>query len=62
MQFRGSAGLLNVLARFPVIFSHIRDITMATEAPDHHMGGLGRLEEVRNGLSGTDTVGHRDNT
>ena len=34
---------------------------MAAEAPDHHMGGLGRLEEVRNGLGVTDTVGHRDN-
>ena len=33
---------------------------MAAEAPDHHMGGLGRLEEVRIGLSGTDTVGHID--
>ena len=34
--------------------------TMAAEAPDHHRNDLGRLEEVRNGLNGADTVGHKE--
>ena len=58
LQFRGNIGMLQVLARFPVIFSLIGHKTMAAEAPDHHIGDLDRLEEVRNGLTGADTVGH----
>ena len=60
LQFRGSTGLLNVLASFPVIFSHIGHKTMAAEAPDQHKGDLGRLEDGRNGLIGAETVGHRE--
>ena len=33
---------------------------MAAEAPDPHRGGLGRLEEVRNGLYDADTIGHKE--
>ena len=33
---------------------------MAAEAPDGHSGGLGRVEEVRNALSGAVTVGHKE--
>ena len=51
-----------MLVRFPAIFSHIGHIAMAAEAPDLHMGDLGRLEEVRNDLLGADTVGHREST
>ena len=54
--------MLSVLARYPVIFSSIGPIAMVAEAPDHHMGDLGRLEEVRNGLIGADNVGHREST
>ena len=50
--------MLSVLARYPVIFSQIGHIAMAAEAPDHHMGDPGRLEEGRNGLIGADTFGH----
>ena len=53
---------MRVLARYPVIFSHIEHNTMAAEAPDLHMGDLGRLKEVRNGLVGADTVGYREIT
>ena len=35
---------------------------MAAEAPDQHWGDLGRLEEVRNGLIGADTIGHKEST
>ena len=51
--------MLSVLARYSVIFSLLGHITMATEAPDGHSGGLGHLEQVRNGLIGADTFGHR---
>ena len=54
--------MLSALARYPVIFSHIGHMAMAAEAPDLHMGDLGRLEEVRNGLVGADTVGCRERT
>ena len=47
--------MLRVLARYPVIFSHIEHNAMAAEAPDLHMGDLGHLEKVRNGLVGVDT-------
>ena len=57
-SFRGSFGLLNVLERYPVIFSLIGAFAMAADAPDHHKGDLGRPEEVRNGLIGTNTFGH----
>ena len=33
---------------------------MATEAPDPHMGGLGCLEEAKNGLTGGNTNGARE--
>ena len=52
--------MLSVLARYSVIFSLLGHITMAAEAPDGRSGGLGRLEEVRNGLIGADTFGHRE--
>ena len=52
--------MLSALARYPVIFSHIEHMTMAAEAPDLHMGDLGRLEEVRNGQTGVHTIGHRE--
>ena len=32
---------------------------MVAEAPDPHRGDPGRLEEVRNGFIGADTVGHK---
>ena len=51
--------MLMVLAGNPAIFSHIEHIAMVAEAPDHHKGDPGRLEEVRNGLIGAYTFGHR---
>ena len=51
--------MLMVLAGNPAIFSHIGHIAMVAEAPDHHRGDPGRLEEGRNGLIGADTVGHK---
>ena len=57
-SFRGSSGLLNALARYPVIFSLISYFAKAAEAPDQHKGDLGRLEEARNGLIGANTFGH----
>ena len=33
---------------------------MAAEAPDHHNGDLGSLEEDRNGLTGVHAVGQRE--
>ena len=59
MQLRGSNSLLNALARYPVIFSPIGPTAMVAEAPDQHMGDLGRLEGVRSGLIDENTVGHR---
>ena len=35
---------------------------MVAEAPDLHMGDLGRLEEARNALIGADTIGYREST
>ena len=62
-EFRGSYnGLLNGLARYPIIFSHIGHIAMAAYAPDLHKGDLGHLEEVKNGLIGADTVGYTEST
>ena len=61
-NFEGSTGMLSALARYPVIFSHIGHTAMAAEAPHLHMGDLGRLEEVRNGRFGADTVGYRGST
>ena len=60
MQFGDSIGLLDALARYLVIFSHIGHVTIAEEAPDPPMGGLGRLEEATNGLTGVHAVGHRE--
>ena len=60
MQFGDSIGLLDVLARCIVIFSHIGHETMTAEAPDPPMGGLGRVEEATNGLTGVHAVGHRE--
>ena len=62
LQFRGNIGILHVLARFPVIFSLLGHKTMAAEAPDHHIGDLGRLEEVRNVLTDAHTLGHKEKT
>ena len=42
MQFGGSIGLLDALARYLVIFSPIGLLTMAAEVPDPPMGDLGR--------------------
>ena len=52
--------MLRVLARYPVMFSHIEHIAMAAEAPDLHQGDLGRLEEVRIALNGADIIGHKE--
>ena len=57
-NFKGSIGILNVLARYLVIFSHIGPTTMAAEAPDGHSGDPGRVGEVRNGLTGGHVEGH----
>ena len=54
--------MMRVLERYSVIFSHIGHNAMAAEAPDLHMGDLGRLEEVRNGLIDADTVGYKEST
>ena len=51
--------MLMVLAGNPAIFSHIGHIAMVAEAPDHHRGDPGRLEEVRNCLIGADIVVHK---
>ena len=32
---------------------------MAAEAPDGHSGGLGRVEQVRNGLTGGHVEAHK---
>ena len=48
------------LVRYIAIFSPLEHIAMVAEAPDHHMGGLGRVEEVRNGLNGIHLVGYRE--
>ena len=50
------------LVRYIAIFSPLEHIAMVAEAPDHHMGGLGRVEEVRNGLNGAHLVGHKERT
>ena len=60
MQFGDSIGLLDALARYIVIFSHIGHETMAAEAPDAPMGGPGRVEEATNGLNGGHTTGARE--
>ena len=60
MQFGDSIGLLGVLGRYFVIFSHIGHETMAAEAPDPPMGGLGRVEGATNGLNGGHTTGARE--
>ena len=60
MKLRGRAGLFNVLARFSALFSLIGHIAMAAEAPDGHSGGLDRVEEVRDGLTGGHAGGHRE--
>ena len=60
MQFGDSIGLLGVLGRYFVIFSHRGHETMAAEAPDPPMGGLGRVEEATNGLNGGHTTGARE--
>ena len=60
MQFGGSIGLLGALARYCVIFSHIGHVTMAAEAPDPPMEGLGRMGEAKNGLNGGHTTGARE--
>ena len=31
---------------------------MVAEAPDHHGGGLGRVEQARNDLNGGSMIGH----
>ena len=33
---------------------------MVTDAPDGHSGGLGRVEEVRDGLTGAHAGGYRE--
>ena len=60
LQCRGSNSLFYVLARCSVIFSHLGHVTMAAEAPDHHSGHLGSLEEARKGQTDTHPVNHRE--
>ena len=44
-----------------VFFSHIELVTMAAEAPDPPpMGGLGHVEEAKNGLTRGNTTGARE--
>ena len=47
------------LGKVSVIFSHVGHIFMAAEAPNHHGGDLGTLEDA---LTGVHTVGHRQRT
>ena len=56
-QFGDSIVLLDALARYSVSFSHIGHVTMAAKATDSPMGGLGRVEEAKNGLTGGNTTG-----
>ena len=60
MQFGGSIGLLDALAKYSVIFCHKGHVSMAAEAPDPPMGGLGRVEEATNGLTGVHASGYRE--
>ena len=62
MHFGGSIGLVDALARYSVIFNHIGHVTMSAEAPDPPMGGLGHVEEAKNGLTGGNTTGARERT
>ena len=62
LQFRGSIDILLVLARYPGIFSLVGHTTMVAEAPYHHIGDLGRLEEARNVLTDVHTLGHKEKT
>ena len=57
MCIRDRAG---ALARYFVMFSHIGHVTMAAEALDPPMGGLGHVEEANNGLTGGNTTGARE--
>ena len=41
-------------------FYHIGHVTMAAEASDPPMGGLGPVEEATNGLNGGHTTGARE--
>ena len=47
---------MSVLVRFYLIFSLIGPPTMVAETPDQHHGGLGRLEDGRNGLTAPNIV------
>ena len=51
--------MLSVLAGYPSIFSLVGHTAMAAEAPEGHSGGLGRVEEVRNGLTGGHVEAHK---
>ena len=42
------------------MFSLLGHRAMAAEAPDGHRGGLGCVEEVRDGLTGGHAGGHRE--
>ena len=59
MQFGCTSDLLDDLARYIIIFRHVGHTAMAAEALDDHSGGLGRMEEVKNGLIEGHTTGHR---
>ena len=58
MQSKGIIGLLIGLARYIELFSLVEQIDMVAEAPDHHGGGLGRVEQARNDLNGGSMIGH----
>ena len=58
MQSKGIIGLLIGLARYIELFSLVEQIDMVAEAPDHHGGGLGRVEQVRNDLNGGSMICH----
>ena len=45
-----------MLAYYPAIFGHLVHLTMVAEAPDQHGGGLGRLEDGKNGLNGINII------
>ena len=56
IHFRHRPCLISVLVRFYLIFSLIGPPTMVAEAPGQHYGGLGRLEDGRNGLTDPNIV------
>ena len=56
LGYRGSCDFVTVLACYPVIFSLLDQLAMVAEAPDQHGGGLGCLEDGKNGLNGRNII------